>query len=178
MIKNMRKKIVVVGDGACGKTSLLIVYQKGQFPENYLPTVFENYISNVQVDNKTIELAIWDTAGQEDYDRLRPLSYPETDAVVICFSVDNINSFQNVRDKWLPEVKHFCGKDISLILVGLKIDLRSSKSKMTISQEQGMKLAKEIGAKYEECSAKENRNIKQVIQLAAQVAMKSKNFHY
>lgn len=162
----MRKKIVVVGDGACGKTSLLIVYQKGQFPEvmmivykhitnkmqNYLPTVFENYISNVQVDNKVIELAIWDTAGQEDYDRLRPLSYPETDAVVICFSVDNINSFQNVRDKvklyicfmclntdlvqWLPEVKHFCGKDISLILVGLKIDLRSSKSKVTISQEQ------------------------------------------
>ncbi|KAL9539687.1 GTP-binding protein Rho1 [Mucor bainieri] len=95
----LRKKIVIVGDGACGKTSLLIVYQNGKFPEKYLPTVFENYISRVDLDNKPVELALWDTAGQEDYDRLRPLSYFETDVVVICFAVDNMNSYQNVRDK-------------------------------------------------------------------------------
>lgn len=115
----LRKKIVIVGDGACGKTSLLIVYQNGKFPEvrintqkqkegttkqneyiqKYLPTVFENYISRVDLDNKSVELALWDTAGQEDYDRLRPLSYFETDVVIICFAVDNKNSFQNVRDK-------------------------------------------------------------------------------
>lgn len=51
------------------------------------------------MDNKPVELALWDTAGQEDYDRLRPLSYFETDVVVICFAVDNMNSYQNVRDK-------------------------------------------------------------------------------
>jgi Ras family protein A len=51
------------------------------------------------LDNKPVELALWDTAGQEDYDRLRPLSYFETDVVVICFAVDNMNSYQNVRDK-------------------------------------------------------------------------------
>jgi Ras family protein A len=61
--------------------------------------VFENYISRVDLDNKSVELALWDTAGQEDYDRLRPLSYFETDVVIICFAVDNKNSFQNVRDK-------------------------------------------------------------------------------
>ncbi|KAG2208605.1 hypothetical protein INT46_009147, partial [Mucor plumbeus] len=166
-----RKKIVIVGDGACGKTSLLIVYQNGRFPEKYLPTVFENYISRVDLDNKPVELALWDTAGQEDYDRLRPLSYFETDVVVICFAVDNMNSYQNVRDKWLPEVKHYCGNNVSLVLVGLKIDLRLDSS-VTISHQQGLKLAKEIGAKYGECSAKANINVKDVIKLAAQVAVK------
>ncbi|CEI88557.1 Putative Ras like family, member A [Rhizopus microsporus] len=170
----LRKKIVIVGDGACGKTSLLIVYQNGKFPEKYLPTVFENYISRVELDNKSVELALWDTAGQEDYDRLRPLSYFETDAVIICFAVDNMNSFQNVRDKWLPEVKHYCGNNVSLVLVGLKIDLRSTESKTIISYQQGLKLAKEIGAKYGECSAKENIYVKEVIQLAAQMAIKPK----
>lgn len=63
--------------------------------------MFENYISRVDLDHKTVELALWDTAGQEDYDRLRPLSYFETDVVVICYAVDNQNSFQNVRDKVL-----------------------------------------------------------------------------
>lgn len=62
--------------------------------------MFENYISRVELENhKPVELALWDTAGQEDYDRLRPLSYFETDVVIICYAVNNINSFQNVRDK-------------------------------------------------------------------------------
>ncbi|KAI9350354.1 small GTPase superfamily [Pilaira anomala] len=177
----LRKKIVIVGDGACGKTSCLIVYQNGKFPEKYLPTVFENYISRVDLDHKTVELALWDTAGQEDYDRLRPLSYFETDVVVICYAVDNQNSFQNVRDKWLPEVKHYCGNNVSLVLAALKIDLRS-KSNKTITQQQVKKtkkkknydLAKEIGAKYGECSAKENIAVKDVIRLAAHVAVKPK----
>jgi len=85
-LKN-RKKLVVVGDGACGKTSLLLVQSGKPFPEGYVPTVFENYLSAFWVDNKPVELTLWDTAGQEDYDRLRPLSYPDADIVLICFSI-------------------------------------------------------------------------------------------
>lgn len=70
-----------------------------------------------------MELALWDTAGQEDYDRLRLLSYPDTDVIVMCFSIDLPDSLENIQDKWIPEVTHFC-PNVPIILVGNKRDLR------------------------------------------------------
>ena len=114
------KKFVVVGDGGCGKTCLLISYSKREFPDvrlpcaagselplimsqRYIPTVFENYITQTthQPSGKGVEIALWDTAGQEEYDRLRPLSYPETDLIFVCFAIDCPNSLENVMDKVL-----------------------------------------------------------------------------
>ncbi|CAO3598277.1 small GTPase-binding protein [Absidia repens] len=180
MTRIPRKKLVVVGDGHCGKTSLLVVYQNGTFPERYVPTVFENYIANVQLDNsRTVELALWDTAGQEEYDRLRPLSYPETDVILICFAIDQPTSFANVQDRWLPEVTHFC-ENVPKLLVGTKSDLRDDKGRISqltamghqlISSEEGERLGREIGARYYECSAKENQNVNEVITAATRSAM-------
>jgi len=69
--------------------------------QKYVPTVFENYITQTihPPSGKTVELALWDTAGQEEYDRLRPLSYPETDLLFVCFAIDCPNSLENVMDK-------------------------------------------------------------------------------
>lgn len=65
----------------------------------YVPTVFENYVADVEVDGKHVELALWDTAGQEDYDRLRPLSYPDSHVILICFAIDSPDSLDNVSEK-------------------------------------------------------------------------------
>ncbi|XP_029654792.1 GTP-binding protein RHO4-like [Octopus sinensis] len=89
-------KIVIVGDGACGKTCMLISYKEGTFLQEHIPTIFENY-------SKNYVLSLWDTAGQEAYERLRPLSYSGADLVIICYSVNCIDSLKNVPQYWIPE---------------------------------------------------------------------------
>ncbi|KAL4898909.1 hypothetical protein BDW74DRAFT_120861 [Aspergillus multicolor] len=182
------KKFVVVGDGGCGKTCLLISYSQGYFPEKYVPTVFENYITQTlhRRSGKTVELALWDTAGQEEYDRLRPLSYPETDLLFVCFAIDCPASLENVMDKWYPEVLHFC-PTTPIILVGLKSDLRNKRTCIEllktqgltpVTPEQGQAVASRMNASYVECSSKEMRGVDSVFQLAVDtvVAVEEQNW--
>eukprot|EP01088_Endostelium_zonatum_P001117 TRINITY_DN113_c0_g2_i1.p1 TRINITY_DN113_c0_g2~~TRINITY_DN113_c0_g2_i1.p1 ORF type:complete len:202 (-),score=34.86 TRINITY_DN113_c0_g2_i1:93-698(-) len=173
-------KLVVVGDGAVGKTCLLISYANNRFPEEYVPTVFDNYVVNLTAGEDTIELGLWDTAGQEEYDRLRPLSYANAHVFLICFSVVNPTSFENVTSKWYPEVQHFC-PSIPIILVGTKFDLRAddktiAKLKETgqapISSEQGEDMAKKLKAvKFIECSAFTGHNLKLVFDEAVKAVL-------
>ena len=176
-------KCVVVGDGAVGKTCLLISYTTNSFPMEYIPTVFDNYAALTIVDGNKINLTLWDTAGQEDYDRLRPLSYPQTDVFMICFSVISPPSYENVANKWYPEVSHFL-PGVPIMLVGTKIDLRNDSELLSsirkkykcgsITYEQGLSKAKEIGAyKYMECSALASQGIKTIFDEVVRVSMSS-----
>merc|ERR1711997_805365 len=106
-------------------TCMLFSYTQDKFPDQYTPTVFDNYEVKVKVQEKTYTLALFDTAGQDDYDRMRSMVYPNTDVFLVCFSVARPDSLQNVKIKWLPELQQNpISKDVPFILVGTQIDLR------------------------------------------------------
>lgn len=128
-------------------------------------------ISKFRIGDEPYTLGLFDTAGQEDYDRLRPLSYPQTDVFLVCFSVTSPASFENVREKWFPEVHHHC-PGVPCLIVGTQTDLRDdagvrdklARQKMSpIRKEDGDRMAKELGAvKYVECSALTQYKLKDV----------------
>ncbi|KAM6069514.1 rho-related GTP-binding protein RhoD isoform 2-T2 [Theristicus caerulescens] len=173
-------KAVVVGDGSCGKTSLLLAFAKGDFPKVYVPTVFEKYTASLQVGDKPVKIHLWDTAGQEDYDRLRPLSYSDANVVLICFDVTNPNSYDNILTKWYPEVNHFC-KGVPVLLVGCKTDLRCDQEVLRklqegrlepISYQQAKAMARQVHAvSYLECSARYQENVRDIFLKACGAAL-------
>ncbi|KAG8522653.1 Rho-related GTP-binding protein RhoD [Galemys pyrenaicus] len=254
-------KVVLVGDGGCGKTSLLMVFAEGAFPEvsacarprqtrcaalarepepgamreqtrpespeltgrrpclsdgrrlqgavggygssldtgsapsppllmapllpqSYTPTVFERLSVNLQMKGKPVYLQIWDTAGQVDYDRLRPLFYPDASVLLLCFDVTSPHSFDNIPARWYPEVSHFC-KGVPVVLVGCKTDLRKDKvlvkklrkSRLEpVTYHRGQEMARSVGAvAYLECSALLQENVQAVFQEAAKVALSSRS---
>jgi small GTP-binding protein len=173
-------KCVVVGDGAVGKTCLLISYTTNKFPSEYVPTVFDNYAVTVMIGGEPYTLGLWDTAGQEDYDRLRPLSYPQTDVFLVCFSVVSMPSFNNVKAKWIPEIQHHA-PGVPVILVGTKADLRNDretqatlnqKNLQMVSAAEANDMVNQIKAvKYIECSALTQEGLKGVFDEAIRAAL-------
>ena len=173
-------KCVVVGDGEVGKTGLLITFTTNSFPDTYIPTVFDNYSSTIMLNEKAVEVGLWDTAGQEDYARLRTLSYPGTDIFLVCFSLVHPTSLENVRDKWTPELSHHA-PGVPKLLVGTKMDLREDKRTVEklkeshqkpVTKDQGQAMAKHIRAtKYLECSAFTQDGLKDVFEEVARIVL-------
>ncbi|KAM9564466.1 rho-related GTP-binding protein RhoU [Guaruba guarouba] len=168
-------KCVLVGDGAVGKTSLVVSYTTNGYPTEYIPTAFDNFSAVVSVDGKPVRLQLCDTAGQDEFDKLRPLCYTNTDIFLLCFSVVSPSSFQNVSEKWVPEIRCHCPK-APIILVGTQSDLREDVKVLIeldkckekpVSEEAAKLCAEEIkAASYIECSALTQKNLKEVFDAA------------
>lgn len=173
-------KCVAVGDGAVGKSAILLSYTTNSFPTEYAPTVFDNYSANVMFQGKVVNLLLFDSAGQDDYDKLRPLSYAKTNAFLVCFAIDSRASLQNVGKKWIPEIRHFCGPDVPIIVVGNKSDLRESRndnrdkimSKEEITQ-LSLDFSGELYCPIFECSAQTQDNLKETFDLVLKAAFSS-----
>ncbi|XP_062320035.1 ras homolog family member Ua [Osmerus eperlanus] len=164
-------KCVLVGDGAVGKTSLIVSYTTNGYPTEYVPTAFDNFSAVVAVDGKPVKLQLCDTAGQDEFDKLRPLCYNNADIFMLCFSVVSPASFQNVAEKWVPEIRRHCPR-APVVLVGTQSDLREDVKVLIelaryrekpVDPVEARRCAEEMHALcYMECSSLTQKNLKEV----------------
>ncbi|XP_003972262.2 rho-related GTP-binding protein RhoU-like isoform X2 [Takifugu rubripes] len=170
-----RVNCVLVGDGAVGKTSLVVSYTTNGYPTDYVPTAFDNFTVMVVVDGKPVRLQLCDTAGQDELERLRPLCYKNADVFLLCYSVVRPCSFRNLINRWFPEIHQHC-PGAPLVLVGTQLDQRedvqvlinlAQNHERPVSMEEGRQLAQELGAvSFSECSALTQKNLKDVFDAA------------
>ena len=169
-------KCVITGDGDVGKTCLSIRYATETFPVEYVATIFDNYTVNMLIDGHAVNLELWDTAGQDDFDNIRPISYPKTDICLVCFSLINRFSYNNVKEKWYPEVRRFAPQ-APVILVGTKLDERENKKlrdgqRSVVTQADGLQLRDDISAiMYFECSAITDHGVRAIFEHAVRVVL-------
>jgi len=150
---------------------MLISYTTNTFPKEYVPTIFDNFFTNVIVGGQIVNFHLWDTAGQDEYDKLRYLAYPETDCFLICYDITREDSFKNVKVRWVPELAQY-QPGVPCIVVGTKQDLRSDPEgrkrlgvTKLIESAEGKRISEEIGAKaYLECSALTQDSLKEVFE--------------
>ena len=173
-------KVVVMGDGVVGKTCMLISFITEKFPDEYAPTVFDNYSVNVNIQGEVWSMGLFDTAGQEDYDKWRSIVYPQTDVFLVCFSVMSPPSLDNVKDKWVPELRSH-DTQTPILLVGTQADLRDNQQKLQdlqkkkmrpVTQERAEQVAQDLKLiGYKECSAFTQDGLKDVFDEAIMIAL-------
>uniref|UniRef100_A0AAY5K4C8 Ras homolog family member U n=1 Tax=Esox lucius TaxID=8010 RepID=A0AAY5K4C8_ESOLU len=166
---------VLVGDGAVGKTSLIVSYTTNGYPTEYIPTAFDNFAAMVVVDEKPVRLQLWDMAGQDELERLWPLCYRNADVFLLCYSVVRPSSFRNATNHWAREIRHHC-PGAPVVLVGTQLDLKEDvqvliqldrNQERPVGAEEATQRTQEVGAvSFVECSALTQKNLKEVFDQA------------
>ena len=152
--------ILLLGNSAVGKTSLISRYANGTFKEEYINTVGIDSISKTEIiNNINILVKLWDTAGQERFRTIAKSYYRGAHGIILMYDVTNPKSFESMR-KWLTQIKEEAPSKIRIILVANKID----SEERVVSKEDGDTLAKSYSLKIFESSAKENINVNEAFQ--------------
>ncbi|MFX0003008.1 MAG: Rab family GTPase [Promethearchaeota archaeon] len=153
-------KIVILGDAAVGKTSLITQFVEGSFNEDYKPTLGANIVrKDVNLDNTKVRLIMWDLAGQEKYQVVRSMYFQGCQGALLVYDVTRYSTFESINSKWLRDFKKYVKKEGVYILIGNKSDLVDQR---TVTTERGREIAEKIKAShFIETSAKLGENIEE-----------------
>ena len=160
----VKYKVVFLGNQSVGKTSIILRFMHDTFDPNYQATIGIDFLSKTMVvDDKMVRLQLWDTAGQERFKSLIPSYIQDSSFAIICYDITDKESFDNVRN-WVDDARSIRGNNVSIIIVGNKIDLADQRQVYT---EEGKKLASELDVEFIEASAKAGINIKALFKTLA-----------
>ncbi|KAL4236363.1 GTPase cdc42 [Mactra antiquata] len=166
----------LVGDAMIGKSTLVQSFMQKHIPQTpYVATVLETYEGCLDVDGHKHNISILDNAGQHDYETMRSCSYKDSEVLVLCYSVVDRNSFESIKEFWVPEVNSCSRRRKPIILVGTQTDLRTSDvdSSENVTNREGEKLAKDIGADtFVECSAHVSETVNHVFEVMTTAGLK------
>ncbi|XP_050360514.1 ras-related protein Rab-21 [Nymphalis io] len=152
-------KVVLLGEGCVGKTSLLLRYIEDKFNDKHLTTLQATFLNKkLNINGKRINLSIWDTAGQEKFHALGPIYYRNSNGAILVYDITDEDSFGKVKN-WVKELKKMLGSDIVLIIAGNKVDLEHER---TVPLEEAESYADMVGAKHFYTSAKLNQGVEEL----------------
>lgn len=152
-------KVVLLGEGAVGKTSLVLRYVENKFNDKHLTTLQASFLNKkLNINGKRVNLAVWDTAGQERFHALGPIYYRDSNGAILVYDITDEDSFQKVKN-WVKELRKMLGNDIALCIAGNKIDLEKERH---VTVEQAETYAASVGAKHFHTSAKLNKGIEEL----------------
>ncbi|KAL4121207.1 hypothetical protein QTP88_013766 [Uroleucon formosanum] len=152
-------KVVLLGEGCVGKTSLVLRYTEDKFNDKHVSTLQASFVKKkLNFNGRRINLSIWDTAGQERFHALGPIYYRMSNGAILVYDITDEDSFQKVKN-WIKELKKMLGSEICLVIAGNKIDLEKDR---TVSVEDAENYASSVGAVHFHTSAKMNSGIEEV----------------
>ncbi|RLN95409.1 hypothetical protein BBJ28_00023522 [Nothophytophthora sp. Chile5] len=152
-------KVVLLGEGRVGKTSILLRYIKGEYDERQVSTLQASYLDKrLLVENRRVALSLWDTAGQERFHALGPIYYRDADGALLVYDITDVESFRKVRT-WVRELRRIVGDDIAICIAGNKSDLHRNRK---VPEEDAVRYAQSVGAAHFDTSAKLNRGLEDV----------------
>ena len=167
--RTQRFKVVLLGEGRVGKTSILVRFCQNTFNDKQVPTLQASYLDRaVSVDGKQVQLSIWDTAGQERFHALGPIYYRDADAALLVYDITDAETLERVR-KWVQELKRHASDNIVIAIAGNKCDLEKRRH---VKQKDAEELAEAVGASHFHTSAKQNKGLKEAFKFLAKGVLK------